>query len=339
MTTSDLRPIPSAFDSPRIPWWLRSRHVQSVYPSFPLRRRGIERRARPLIASSRDWIIDCGEGVRLLSSYALHEDAAEHKGRQLVVLLHGWEGSADSLYVLALAQRLYAQGFDVVRLNLRDHGESHHLNRELFNSCRLPEVVGAVAAMQGRWPRKAINLVGFSLGGNFFLRVGAEAPSAGLDIRRIIAVSPVLDPERTLDMLESGHAIYRRYFIWKWVRSLRKKQAAWPGVYDFGDLLRDRSLTSMTDALVRGFTDYPDLPAYLRGYALVGDRLATLATRALIVAAADDPMIPPDDLNQLARTPGLRIVLAPHGGHCGFVTRADGATWITAAVERELARD
>lgn len=313
--------------------------MQSIYPSFPLRRQSIERRARPLIGASRDWIIDCSDGVRLLSSCALHEDAAGDNGRQLVVLIHGWEGSGDSLYVLSLGQHLYAQGYNVLRLNLRDHGASHHLNRDLFNSCRLTEVVDAVVATQARWPRKPINLVGFSLGGNFCLRVGAKAPSVGLNIRRIIAVSPVLDPERTLSALESGHAIYRRYFIWKWVRSLRRKQVAWPGVYDFDDLLRDRSLTSMTDVLVRRYTDYPDLATYLRGYALVGDRLATLATRSLIIAAADDPMIPPDDLNRLARTSELRIALAPHGGHCGFVTRTTGATWITEQVERELARD
>ena len=68
-----------------------------------------------------------------------------------MVLLHGWEGSADSLYVLSLAQLLFEQRFEVVRLNLRDHGDTHHLNRELFHSCRLPEVVGAVRALQQRF--------------------------------------------------------------------------------------------------------------------------------------------------------------------------------------------
>ena len=92
-----------------------------------------------------------------------------------VVLLHGWEGSAESLYVLSLAQQLYRRGFEVVRLNLRDHGETHHLNRELFHSCRLPEVVGAVRSAAAALPRPALQLVGFSLGGNFMLRVAAQA--------------------------------------------------------------------------------------------------------------------------------------------------------------------
>ena len=71
------------------------------------------------------------------------------------MLLHGWEGSADSTYLLSLAQSLFAAGFEVVRLNLRDHGATHHLNRELFHSCRLPEVVGAVRALARKFPGHA----------------------------------------------------------------------------------------------------------------------------------------------------------------------------------------
>src|SRR5690606_41569990 len=58
------------------------------------------------------------------------------------ILLRGWEGSSRSAYQLTTAQRLLGLGFDVLRLNLRDHGDSHHLNRELFNSTRSPEVAG-----------------------------------------------------------------------------------------------------------------------------------------------------------------------------------------------------
>ncbi|MGH8263557.1 MAG: hypothetical protein ACRET4_08755, partial [Steroidobacteraceae bacterium] len=137
---------------PQIPWWLRNPHLQSIYPSFPLRRHAIERRAAPMLVASREWIIDCGGGVRLLAHCALQESAGARPLGELVVLLHGWEGSTESLYVLALGQQLYEQGYDVVRLNLRDHGPTHHLNRELFNSCRLSEVIDAVGATQSRWP-------------------------------------------------------------------------------------------------------------------------------------------------------------------------------------------
>jgi predicted alpha/beta-fold hydrolase len=323
-------------DGPHIPWWLRNRHVQSIYPSFPLRRRSIERRAAPLVCASRDWIIDCGAGARLLAHCALQESVDARPQGALVVLLHGWEGSSESLYVLMLGQQLYEQGYDVVRLNLRDHGPTHHLNREIFNSCRLPEVVGAVGAIQSRWPDRRLLLVGFSLGGNFWLRVGARAGAAGLRIGKIVAISPVIDPERTLATLERAPRIYREYFVWKWVRSLRRKQAAWPNEYDFTDILSDRTLTSMTDVLVRRYTDFQDLASYLRGYAVTGSVLESLVVPARIIAAADDPMIPAADFGRIARAASLRTTLAPHGGHCGFVLRANGASWIAEEVEREL---
>ena len=126
----------------RPPRWLRGEHLQSILPSFPGRRPLVERRARPMLAASRELLLDCGDGVRL---QAFHSPApltacaaCRAPGRPTVVLLHGWEGSARSLYVLSLAQTLFEQGHDVVRLNLRDHGDTHHLNRDLFHSCRLP---------------------------------------------------------------------------------------------------------------------------------------------------------------------------------------------------------
>ena len=55
-----------------------------------------------------------------------------------------------------------------------------------------------------------MNLAGFSLGGNFFLRVAARARDAGIELERVVAVCPVLDPEHTLVRLESGWALYRQ---------------------------------------------------------------------------------------------------------------------------------
>src|SRR5438045_9087201 len=94
------------------------------------RRGRVLERAAPLLAAQREVLLDCGAGVRL---QCFVSGPAEGPGRP-VVLLHGWEGSADSLYLLSLAQLLFEQRFEVVRLNLRDHGETHHLSRELFRS-------------------------------------------------------------------------------------------------------------------------------------------------------------------------------------------------------------
>jgi hypothetical protein len=320
------------------PLWLRNRHLQSIFPSFPLRRRGVERRAIPLLENSVEHILDCGDGVRLMGLHSAQVGRGEPPARQLVVLHHGWEGSSDSLYIVGLGQYLYERGYDVFRLNLRDHGPTHHLNRELFHSCRLPEAVGAVKRVQALFPEQELSLVGFSLGGNFALRIGARAASAGLRLRRIVAVSPVLEPEVTMQSLETGLAVYRQYFVWKWRRSLLKKQLAWPADYDFEEMLRTPTLTFMTDYLVRKHSEYPDMQTYLRGYAIVRGALDSLEVPARIIAAEDDPMIPARDLDRLPRLPNLTVQRTRHGGHCGFFERVGGISWTAGQILAELER-
>jgi predicted alpha/beta-fold hydrolase len=296
------------------------------------RRAPIARRAAPLIAAQREMLLDCGGGVRL---QCFHSSAGDSRGAP-VVLLHGWEGSAESLYVLSLGQQLFERGFEVLRLNLRDHGDTHHLNRGLFHSCLLPEVVGAMRALQATFASRPLRLVGFSLGGNFVLRVGAQARAAGLALARIIAVSPVLEPNGTLTALESGFAGYPLYFVRKWWRSLLKKQAAWPAHYDFAPLRRVRDLRRLTAELIRRFTEFGSLEEYLDGYSIAGQRLAGLEVPATIITSLDDPIIPADALGRLARPAALRVVVTRYGGHCGFLDRLTGPTWVERRILAEL---
>jgi predicted alpha/beta-fold hydrolase len=285
-----------------------------------------------VVAAEETILLDCGDGVRL---QCFHSSPDASSGRT-VVLLHGWEGSAQSLYVLSLAQELFNRGFEVVRLNLRDHGDTHHLNRELFHSCRLPEVVGAVRSLQRLFRGGPLNLVGFSLGGNFVLRVAAQAGEANLNIAKAIAVSPVLDPPTTLLALEQGMPAYQWYFVRKWMRSLLKKQAVWPGDYDFGEIGRLDNLRRMTAELVGRFTDFPTLEDYLNGYSITGSRLARLEVPANIITSLDDPIIPAHSLARLARPTCLQLTVTSFGGHCGFLERLVGPSWVERRIVAEL---
>jgi uncharacterized protein len=301
-------------------------HVQSILPSSPFRRRLLLRRAAAMVAVSRDMLLDCGDGVRLHAWYAPQPPSAAPRG--LVVLIHGWEGAGDSSYLLSAATRLHGEGWAVIRLHLRDHGPSHHLNEELFHSNRIDEVQGAVARIAETFSGLPLCLGGFSLGGNFALRLAARADDAGIPLARVMAVCPVLDPASTLDAMEVGPRIYERYFMAKWRRSLELKARLFPELFPFTDLGRFRGLREMTDFFVRDFSDFPDLETYLAGYAIVGNTLASVSAPTLLVAASDDPVIPARDLERIARPPSLRVIATRHGGHCGFLTSMQGESWI-----------
>ena len=318
------------------PWWMRNPHVQSLLVSLPFRQGFVARKAAPLLSVSEEHLLDCGDGVRLQCFVSRPSRAGLPEVGKVAVTLHGWEGSSDALYIVSPAQKLFEAGFDVVRLNLRDHGATHHLNRELFHSCLLPEVVGAVQRIQAMFPDKPLHLVGYSLGGNFMLRVAAQAESAGLNIAKVIAVSPVLDPGETLHAIESGLTAYHTYFIRKWGRSLLKKQAAWPSVYDFAEMVNLASLRRMTDEMVRRFTKFSSLEDYLEGYSITGDKLAHLRVPSSVITAADDPIIPVRGLDRLAKSPLLSVTVTKHGGHCGFFDQLAGPGWLERRIVSEL---
>lgn len=320
-----------AFDPPV---GLRHRHVQSLLAGWPWRQRWLRRRAAGLLAASQDEIVDCGEGVRLLGHYS----APPGNAKGLAILLHGWEGSAAASYVVSMGSLLYDAGFAVFRLNFRDHGDTFALNRELFHSCRIDEVVSALAKITTRHATGPTFIVGHSLGGNFALRAAARAPAAGIAVTKVVAVCPVLRPSSTMRALEQGLWVYRRYFLQRWRRSLLAKAACFPELYDFGDLRRFPTLTATTEFFATRYARFPDLDSYLNGYAITGDALARLAVPARVIAAADDPVVPIEDLKDIAVTPALKIDVLAHGGHCAFLENYGLRSWLDRAVLAEIER-
>ena len=299
----------------RPPPSLRSGHLQSLLGSSAWRRRTVRRRAAALRGAAEVWTLDGGDGVRLQGLYS----AQPGGGRGLAVLLHGWEGNVDSNYILGSGARLFAAGFDVFRLNFRDHGDTHHLNPGLFHSCRLEEVVHALRDLQDRLAARRWCLAGYSLGGNFSLRVGLRAPGAGLDIGRIVAVCPVIDPARAMAAMERGTRFYERYFERKWSRSLKAKQAAFPELYGDETWYDLKSLRARTHYLATRHAGYASADAYFEGYSVARGRLARLSVPATLLTAADDPIVPVEDFHHLPDNPRLERIITRYGGHCSFL--------------------
>jgi hypothetical protein len=312
---------PTPFTPPAL---LRNAHVQTLVSSTWPRKWFIARRAKRLSEQAEDVVLQCEDGIRLHGLY----NGGTGSGSCLVILLHGWEGCAESSYQLSTACTLLEAGFDVFRLNLRDHGPSHHLNPELFNSTRLQEVIDAVVEIQRRYPRERTFLAGHSLGGNFALRIAARAPGAKLRLDQVVAVCPVLDPVRTMDALENGSPIYHRYFVHRWKRSLATKLEHFPELGYGESLLTMQTLGEMNDFFVPNYTDFEDPLSYFSAYALTGDTLANLQVPSQLITSLDDPIIPADDLEKIAPSDFLTIETTEYGGHCGFMMNWRLEGWI-----------
>ena len=90
---------------------LRNPHLQGIASRLPSRRVRIEQASRVLHDNGRSVLLQGGDA--LLLGWLSQQPRAPQTGRPLVVLIHGWEGSSDSLYLLATATEAYHAGFDV----------------------------------------------------------------------------------------------------------------------------------------------------------------------------------------------------------------------------------
>ncbi len=297
------------------PLGMRNRHIQSLLNSSGLRRRRLFHLSEKLRSHSEVFTLDGGSGIRLQGLYSKQPQ----KSLGLAVLLHGWEGSVNSNYIVANGVRLFDAGFDVFRLNFRDHGDTHHLNSGIFHSCRLNEVISALRDLQDRLVPGSWFLAGYSLGGNFSLRVALNAERAGLNVAQVVAVCPVINPANAMLAMEQGLRFYEGYFERKWSRSLRIKQACFHDLYGDEPWHEIKSVRERTHYLATKHAGFDSADSYFDGYSLADQRLVSLQVPSTILTSVDDPVVPVKDFEKLPDNPALELIFSPYGGHCGFL--------------------
>jgi len=303
----------------RAPAGLNGPHRQTVLGSRARKLR-VDGTARAFRAAA--------QSVRLVSSDGATLEArvnSQRSGAPLAILIHGWLGSADSSYVVSAAEALWRAGYCTARLNLRDHGPTAALNEELFHSGRLREAADACEQLASR-SRAGAGLVGFSLGGNFALRIARQLSL------RALAICPVIDPSHTARALEAAAPVYAWWFLRKWRRAMRAKARAFPERYDFREAYALKRISALTDYFVHHHTEFASTEEYYASYRIAPADLAGTATR--IIYAADDPVIPAASVDVLA---GTTDVTRTHtGGHCGFINSWSMTSWIDGEICRHF---
>ncbi len=310
----DLRPF-------KPPIHIRHPFVQTVLAS--LMRQNAP--THPMDRTANAVVLDAGKKVRLLGHYS---KSPENKA--LLILIHGWEGSMDSNYIQRTSRKFYDKGVSIFRLNLRDHGETHHLNPEPFNGSLIRETYEAVRKAAQKFGSKLpVYVGGFSIGGNFTLRIAREHSRSKQPIpnlKHCIAVSPPLHPKSATEMMDSK-PILGKYFLGKWRSSLAKKNVHFPDLHPYPNIMLGKSVMEMTDRIVSTSSEFKNTDDYFNTYTLGPADFKNLKVNVTIVTSSDDPIIRPDEFHGIPEGPKLKILIQKYGGHNGFYENLKGDCW------------
>ena len=302
------------------PWGLSNPHIQTMSSSV-LRKWSLKNSLTGFLNTGHDHIFEV-KGQKLTAT--LHQQDQSY--RPMIAILPGWLGSGDSSYALGFAHRLWIAGYSVARLTLRDHGETAALNETMFNSALTDEVVGFVHAATETAER--VGVLGFSLGGNFALRVARADPTLS-----VLAICPAIEPRNTMYSIDRN-VIYQRYFLNKWRDIWRVKAETFQEHYRLSDIAPFGSIQSLTEHFVKAQTEFHDVDTYFSAYDLSGDALAGVSASVLV--AKDDPIIP---FSQFTNLPdSLEIEVTGKGGHGAYLKNWQLDSWLDDYVEQHFAR-
>jgi hypothetical protein len=250
--------------------------------------------------------------------------AALRADRPTVILVHGLEGSSESQYMVGNANKMWRGGANIIRMNMRNCGDTERLSPTLYHSGLSCDVGAVLRHFIEREHLKSVALVGYSMGGNLVLKLagelGADSPR---QLHAVVAVSPSIDLGPTADALHRPvNRLYERRFLRRMIKRFRLKASLFPRAYNPRLVAGIRSLREYDEritALYSGFASADDY--YFRASAArVVDRIHV---PTLVIHALDDPfvLITPQTRTALGANPFITFLESEHGGHCAFLAK------------------
>jgi predicted alpha/beta-fold hydrolase len=327
LARSDLFPWLTEFTPRR---WLLNGHLQTIVGNY------LPRPRFALESTAEAVEVDSSDGSRVMCYGHWHGDAGE---RLTMVLVHGLEGSSESRYMLGLAARAWNAGCNVVRMNMRNCGDSEALTPTLYHSALSGDVGAVVDHYTRRFGLQRVALVGYSMGGNLVLKLAGEwgrrAPLCA-----VAAVCPAVDLAAGSDALhEPANRVYEWHFLRRLMKRYRRKAELFPAVYAKNGIGPVRSLREFDDKIVARYCGFKNADDYYyrAAAARVVDRIAV---PSMILRALDDPFIrfTEETRAKILANPNIALIETNHGGHCAYLgaSPGDDIHWAESTVIRYL---
>jgi predicted alpha/beta-fold hydrolase len=256
-----------------------------------------------------------------------------------IVLVHGLEGSSDSQYIQGLAARAWDAGCNVIRMNMRNCGDTDHLTPTLYHSGLSGDVGAVVEHFTKIHDLKRVALVGYSMGGNLVLKLAGEWGKRS-PLCAVAAVCPAIDLAAGSDALhEPVNRGYEWHFLRNLMRRYRRKAALYPDIYDTSGMGPIRSVRQFDDKIVARYCGFRNADDYY--FRAAGARVIDrVAVPTLILHALDDPFIRllPETRAAIQTNSNIALVETRHGGHCAYLCgeRGNEIHWAEATVTRYL---
>jgi len=294
----------------QVAWWLKNPHLQTLWSSA-------FRQIKPVKTRLQRLELDDGDFVDL--EWVVNDNIPATS--PVLLLLHGLEGSLDSVYIQNLLHSVKNNNWHLVVLNFRSC--SKELNRlpRSYHSGETEDLSHVLQVLKMTLPEAPIMCTGFSLGGNVLLKyLGEKGADSEIDFAAAVSV-PFLLNKASARMDKGFSRFYRNNLLRELKAKTRKKLQE--------HAMALAGLRSDLEKIVT-FYDFDDqITAPLHGFKSATDYyhrcscrhfLNSIKCPTLILHAVDDPFMTKDVI-PIAKELSESVILelSAGGGHVGFI--------------------
>ena len=249
-------------------------------------------------------------------------DFSTVNSNQLVILIHGLEGSSESNYVLSTSKVLNAAGYDTVSLNLRGCSGEDNLLLSTYHSGKTDDVDFVINHILENYNYENIMIVGYSLGGNLTLKYFGEYDTP-TQVSCGVAISVPIDLESSCqEMSKPKNFFYMARFLKSLRSKVIEKSRKYPNFnVNLKALLKARSFEEFDElytAPVFGFSSAQDYwkKASSKQY------LPKIQKPTLLITSKDDPFLTEEcyPYKEAMNSKKFYLEVTKYGGHVAFLT-------------------
>lgn len=253
-----------------------------------------------------------------------HFRQGEEANNPTLLLLHGLEGSSESSHVLGIGYKAYMNGFNVVRLNMRNCGGSISYAETLYHAGLHDDPLAVIEILRAENPGSKFVLCGYSLGGNLLLNSAIEGANKSPDsLLAVCAVSPSIDLSAAVDAIEKPeNRIYQDWFLRTMKKKISEKVQQQGRNFDIAAIASIKSIREFDDKFTAPDGGYGTAARYYRE-ASAKFQLEQMKIPCLIIASKDDPLVPFETFATLdISNDKIELLITSQGGHAGFFQHA-----------------
>ena len=242
--------VSSAFRPAR---WLRNRHLQTIYPSFPW--------ARPRKLTLQRELLELPDGdVTVLDRLVPSRENAP--GARLLVLLHGLESSAESNYAQQLLRTADSRGWNACVLHFRDCGDYRNRLPRRYHAGETNDLRYFLNKVRTEGYEGPVMTAGYSLGGNVLLKyLGEEAALS--PVQSAAAVCVPLNLHRCADALTLGFSrVYQRHLLKRMKAAVQRKFDPHTAAFDWQRAMKAETFAEFDDAVTAPLHGFKDKDEY-----------------------------------------------------------------------------